>query len=93
MIEERHLGFLQRIDEEEAPAFTRLVGVPEAIAGVEPARRDAGIEDHPVDLLRGPLRREIVVGYSGGVGLRRLTILRAKRGHGAKTIANVDTPK
>ena len=82
VIEERHLGLLHRIDEEEAAAFARLVGVPEAVAGIEPARRHAGIEDQAVDLLRGPLRREVVVGCGGARRLRRhrRPILRPQRG-------------
>ena len=39
VIEERRLRLLQRIDEVEPPALAGLVGVPEAIASLEPAWR------------------------------------------------------
>ncbi len=61
-VEERRFGLLQRIDDVEAAPLARLVGVPEAIAGLHPARRHAGVEQHLADLARRPARGEVEVG-------------------------------
>ena len=63
----------------ESPSLARPIRVPEPIAGLEPPRRDARVEDELAHLLRRPLRRQIVIGHGRG---GRLGLLGAKRRRG-----------
>src|SRR5579862_383074 len=73
VIEERRLRFLERIDEVKLAPLARLIRVPEAVARLEPARRDGRVEHEPADFLRRPVCRELVI------RLRRVARLRGWR--------------
>src|SRR6185295_20300183 len=56
--------------EVELAALTRLVRIPEPVAGFEPPRRHGRVEHEPSDLLRGPVRGQVVIRPRGIAGLR-----------------------